>query len=78
MQAWYERWYAPNNATLVVVGDIDPDNVFQLAKKYFGALKPSVLEMVKPRTEMAQKGERRMIVKLRANLPSILARILLR
>jgi len=43
-----------------------------LVKKYFGALKPSVVETVKPRTEMPQKGERRMIVKLRANLPSIL------
>lgn len=72
LQAWYERWYAPNNATLVVVGDVDPDNVFRLVKKYFGALKPSVVETVKPRTEMPQKGERRMIVKLRANLPSIL------
>jgi len=71
LQAWYERWYAPNNATLVVVGDIDPDNVFRLAKKYFGVLEPSVLVDAKPRTEMPQKGVRRMTVKLPAKLPFI-------
>ena len=30
---WYQRWYAPNNATLVVVGDVKPDEVFKLAQK---------------------------------------------
>src|SRR5262249_21203941 len=26
-QAWYRNWYAPNNATVVVVGDVDPEQV---------------------------------------------------
>jgi len=34
--AWYERWYAPNNATMVVTGDVDAKQVFVLAEKYFG------------------------------------------
>jgi len=72
LRAWYEKWYAPNNATLVVVGDVDPDAVFKLAKKYFGRLKPSNLTPVKPRQEIKQLGERRITVKIPAELPYIL------
>jgi zinc protease len=66
---WYRQWYAPNNATLVVVGDVDPQEVYQLARKFFGPLKPSVLPPVKPRSEIEQLGIRRMIVRVPAKLP---------
>lgn len=56
---WYETWYAPNNATLVVVGDVEPDQVYRLAKKYFGPLKPSDIPRLKPRNEIPQIGPRR-------------------
>src|SRR5258706_5209365 len=36
---WYDRWYAPNNATVVVVGDVEPREVFALAERYFGGIK---------------------------------------
>ena len=65
---WYRRWYAPNNATLVVVGDVDAPTVLRLAKKYFGPLKPQKLPERKPQTEPEQKGERRLIVKAPAKL----------
>ena len=32
------KWYAPNNATLVVSGDVQAEEVYHLAKKYFGPL----------------------------------------
>ncbi len=35
---FYQKHYVPNNATLVVVGDVDPEQVFALAEKYFGAI----------------------------------------
>ncbi len=35
---FYHRWYAPNNAILVVAGDVKPDQVEALAEKYFGRL----------------------------------------
>ncbi len=38
--AFYKKHYKPNNATLIVVGDVDPDDVFQEAKKAFGHIKP--------------------------------------
>lgn len=43
---YYKRWYAPNNAILVVAGDVQPDKVRQLAETYYGPLKP---ETVPPR-----------------------------
>ena len=56
---WYRKWYAPNNATLVIVGDVVSEEVFALAQKYFGDIEPSVIEPPKPRPEIEQNGERR-------------------
>lgn len=72
LQAWYQRWYAPNNATLVVVGDVQAEEVFSLAQQYFGELKPSELLPLKPQTEIPQLGVRRMTVKLPAQLPFLI------
>jgi zinc protease len=36
--AWYERWYAPNNAILVVAGDTSAEEVRRLAEKYYGPI----------------------------------------
>jgi zinc protease len=60
---WYHNWYAPNNATLVVVGDVKAQDVYKLAQQYFGKLKPKVLPARKPQVEPAQIGERSLIVK---------------
>lgn len=70
-QAWYQRWYSPNNATLVVVGDVNADEVFKLAEKYFGALKPSDIKPLKPQPEIEQLGMRRLTVKVPAKLPTV-------
>jgi len=66
---WYERYYAPNNATLVVVGDVEPEAVYRLAKHYFGPIKPSVIPAQKPRTELKQRGQRSIRVAAPAQLP---------
>ena len=66
---WYRNWYAPNNATLVVVGDVKTADVLKLAKQYFGPLKPRILPMRKPQTEPPQMGERRLVVKAPGKLP---------
>ncbi len=73
LRAWYQKWYAPNNATLIVVGDVKPDEVFALAKKYYGPLKRSEnIPELKPRIEAPQYGERRLTVKVPAKLPYLL------
>lgn len=69
---WYNNWYAPNNATVVVVGDVKAQEVYALAKQHFGKLKPKVLPVRKPQVEPAQKGERRVTVKAPAKLPYLI------
>jgi len=66
LREWYRRWYAPNNATLVVVGDLEPERVFRLAEKHFGPVKPRQVLPPKPRGEPAQRGEKRIRVKVPA------------
>jgi zinc protease len=69
---WYHSWYAPNNATLVVVGDVKAAEVYKLAQQYFGKLSPKVLPVRKPQVEPEQIGERRVLVKAPAKLPYLL------
>ncbi|GHT95309.1 zinc protease [Betaproteobacteria bacterium] len=71
-KAWYQVWYAPNNATLVVAGDVAHERVFKLAERYYGALKPQKLPARKPQVEPEQKGLRRLTVKGPAELPYLL------
>lgn len=72
LRDWYRQWYAPNNAILVVVGDVDPQAVVRLAKRYFGPLKPEPITKPKPRTEPKQHGIRRFTVKLPARQPYLI------
>lgn len=69
---WYRKWYAPNNATLVVVGDVEAKKVFELAQKYFGDLQPSEIKQPKPREEAEQLGLRRLQLELPAKLPYLI------
>ncbi|MDX1335415.1 MAG: pitrilysin family protein [Gammaproteobacteria bacterium] len=69
LKDWYRQWYAPNNALLVVVGDVNSKEVIKLAEKYFGRHKPEKISQVKPQLETEQKGERRIVVKAPAELP---------
>lgn len=69
---WYKQWYAPNNATLVVVGDVDPQEVYKLAKQYYGQYQPEDIKAPKPQVEMPQEGERRITLKGATKTPSIL------
>ncbi|HEX2393698.1 MAG TPA: pitrilysin family protein [Bacteroidales bacterium] len=40
VRAFYDKFYGPNNATLVLAGDFDKDSVKTLVEKYFGEIKP--------------------------------------
>jgi len=66
---WYRNWYAPNNATLVVVGDVNAPEVLKLAKQHFGSIKSRPLPARKPQVEPTQIGERRAVVKAPGKLP---------
>ncbi len=68
---WYERWYAPNNATLVVAGDVDPAQVFAWSQQYFGAIPSRALPERKPQQEPVQVGMKQVTVRAPAKLPVV-------
>jgi zinc protease len=72
LRDWYRMWYAPNNATLVVVGDVEPARVFELAETYFGPIEPSLAFQPRPRGEPPQQGEKRLVVAAPAKEPYLL------
>lgn len=59
VRAWYQRWYVPNNATLVVAGDVNPREVIALARRYFGSVAARPLQRTPVPIEPAQKATRR-------------------
>ncbi|MBI5612165.1 MAG: insulinase family protein [Gammaproteobacteria bacterium] len=72
LKDWYRRWYAPNNATLVVVGDVEPRAVFALANKYFGAIPRAAVAPTPAPVEPPQQAMRRTRVAAPAEVPSML------
>ena len=60
---FYKRWYSPANAVIVVAGDVDPEQVRQLAEKHYGRLPVQAVPERKPQQEPAQKGLRRVELK---------------
>lgn len=72
LQHWYRQWYVPNNAVLVVSGDVRAEEVFQLAKRYFGPLPASMVVPPPNRPEVLQNGMKRITVNRPAELPYLL------
>nr|WP_298165145.1 pitrilysin family protein [uncultured Pseudomonas sp.] len=72
LRAWYEAWYAPNNATLVVVGDVGASEVKVLAERFFGDIPKRAVPPAKIPLELDAPGERRITLHLRTQLPSLM------
>lgn len=70
-RAWYQRWYAPNNATLVIAGDVKPEEVFALAQRYYGPIPRHPQPVQRNFTEPRQVGIKRLVVKAPAELPRL-------
>jgi zinc protease len=64
---WYRSWYAPNNATVVISGDVDPKKILQAVEKYYGVVPAHELPVRKPQIEPAQKGIKQVQVKAPAD-----------
>jgi zinc protease len=69
LENFYRRYYAPNNLTMVIVGDVTPKEVFRLADKHFGPIPaqepPPPVRTVEPE----QMGPRRVVVRTAAQAP---------
>ncbi len=72
LRHWYESWYVPNNATLVVVGDVTVDEVKGLAERFFAGIPKREVPPAKKPLELAAPGERRLTLHVRTQLPSLL------
>jgi zinc protease len=58
----YRRFYAPNNATLVIVGDVDRADAIRAVVKHFGELEPTDVRRRSSTIEPEQLGERRVTI----------------
>ncbi len=64
---YFEQYYSPNNAVIVVVGDINPDEVIKLIEKYFADIQRQPPPPEVTTVEPEQRGERRVYVEYDAN-----------
>src|SRR3990167_10761692 len=58
LRRWYHTWYTPNNAVIVIIGDVNPKEVLALGRKYFGKIKSRPVPTPKPRNEVSALGEK--------------------
>lgn len=72
LRAWYHRWYAPNNAVLVLVGDITLDEAKKQANRWFANIPKKADVVVKKPLELSTPGERQLTIHVKAQLPSLL------
>src|SRR5688572_10324773 len=62
LYGYYKQHYVPNNATIVVVGDVDAEDVMRATARHFGGLAPGELPRHAHTQEPEQLGERRVKV----------------
>jgi zinc protease len=63
LYGYYRRYYVPDNATLVVVGDVDPEDVLRRAERLFGGIAPGGVIPRVNTAEPEQTGERRLVIR---------------
>jgi zinc protease len=71
LQKFFRTYYAPNNQTLVIAGDVSPDEVFALARKYLEPIPRQAAPDPVLAREPEQEGERLVVVKRAAQTPLI-------
>ena len=72
LKDWYRTWYAPNNATLVIVGDVEPTEVLAQVKRYFGQLKTSELPARPAVTQQGFRGYKKVDSEQAVQVPVLL------
>jgi zinc protease len=69
LKSFFSTYYAPNNCTLILVGDVEPDEVFALARKYLEPIPKQAPPKPVRTVEPEQLGERRVTVNAEAQTP---------
>jgi zinc protease len=73
VMAYYRTFYAPNNAVLIVVGDIDPAATLALVRKYYGPVPASPPPPPVSTVEPPQMGKKTVVIRKEAQTPSFMA-----
>jgi len=72
LKEFYDTFYHPNNATVIVAGDFEEARALALVEKYFGAMPPSPAPIPEVYTdEPPQQGERRLVIRRAGELPLV-------
>lgn len=71
LRQWHNAWYSPNNAILVLAGDIQLEQAQQLVQRHFGKIPARPLPKANKPLELAEPGERRLLLHTQTKLPSI-------
>ena len=71
VRAWYKQWYAPANATLIVVGDVTLAQVRSLTEQYFAGLPTQAVPRRAAIRELDTPGERTLTMTLPGQVPSL-------
>ena len=72
LEQWYEQWYAPNNAVLIIVGDVEPQNAFDLAHQYFSVVPKKTIPALEPSKSLPILGKRQLDLQLPTKVPQLL------
>ncbi|AOA59957.1 peptidase M16 [Acinetobacter larvae] len=71
LKNWYKTWYAPNNATLIIVGDVNAEQALSQVKKYFAAIPKQTLPERNDVLEFDRVGYRHMELQLSTQVPNL-------
>lgn len=71
LKKWYEQWYVPNNAILVIVGDVKPEQTMNEVRRYFGDIPARPTPVRADVNEFQHIGERQMDLSLPVQVPAL-------
>ena len=71
LKQWYNIWYTPNNATLVIVGDVNAEQALQMVQQYFGKISKKATPERNDVLEFDRIGYRQMNIKLPVQVPNL-------
>ncbi len=71
-QNWYKKWYEPNNAIVVVAGDVKPEHVLHQVQEFFGAIPSQAIPKRSEHGDQSALGERVVHVRVPSKLPWVL------
>jgi len=72
-EAFFRTYYAPSNAVVYAVGDLDPDATARLLEQHYGDIPAGPAPAPVPQGEPPQRGERRAVIRFPAQAPAVLA-----